>query len=66
MNNCMEKSPDTGLSSRLIQGVRELDPGYFALVMATGIISVALFALEMTTAAWILMSLISLRTVFCV
>lgn len=51
----MKKSSDTDSSSLLVRGIRELYPGYFALVMATGIISEASFALQMTTTAWILM-----------
>ncbi|WP_238626071.1 tellurite resistance/C4-dicarboxylate transporter family protein [Aggregatilinea lenta] len=33
-------------------GVKHLFPGYFALVMATGIVSIACFLLEMETIAW--------------
>ncbi len=51
----MEKLEDTGSSSRLVLAVRDLFPGYFALVMATGIISIASFALKMNTTAWLLM-----------
>ncbi len=36
------------------QGIASLHPGYFALVMATGIISIASYLLEMETVAWIL------------
>jgi tellurite resistance protein TehA-like permease len=32
----------TGLRARVADGVRTLNPGYFALVMATGIMSVAM------------------------
>src|SRR5690554_2077381 len=53
--NFMEKLEDTGSSSRLVLAVRDLFPGYFALVMATGIISIASFALKMNTTAWLLM-----------
>ena len=33
-------------------GIKNLFPGYFALVMATGIVSIACFLLEMKTLAW--------------
>lgn len=33
-------------------GLRDLYPGYFALVMATGIVSIAAFLLEITLVAW--------------
>jgi tellurite resistance protein TehA-like permease len=36
------------------QGIADLYPGYFALVMATGIVSVAAYLLEMRPLAWIL------------
>jgi tellurite resistance protein TehA-like permease len=36
------------------QGIRDLFPGYFALVMATGIVSIAAYLLEMKTVAWLL------------
>ena len=36
------------------QGIRDLYPGYFALVMATGIVSIATYLLEMTPVAWFL------------
>lgn len=34
--------------------ISDLFPGYFALVMATGIVSIAAFLLEMRTIAWVL------------
>lgn len=40
--------------SVLIQGIANLYPGYFAFVMATGIISIAAYLLEMPWAAWVL------------
>ena len=42
-------------SNALSRATAELFPGYFALVMATGIISVACFLLEMKTLAYILL-----------
>lgn len=36
------------------QGISVLHPGYFALVMATGIISIATYLLGMTPVAWFL------------
>ena len=36
------------------QGIRDLFPGYFALVMATGIVSIAAHLLGMETVAWVL------------
>lgn len=48
-------NPETvGVSNRLRGGVASLFPGYFALVMATGIVSVASFLLGMRTIAWTL------------
>ena len=38
-----------------MQGAADLFPGYFALVMATGIISTATFLLEMKWLAWVLL-----------
>jgi tellurite resistance protein TehA-like permease len=37
------------------EGIRTLFPGYFALVMATGIVSIACMLLGMTAPAWILL-----------
>lgn len=37
------------------QGVARLFPGYFALVMATGIVSIAAYRLEMGLVAWLLL-----------
>ncbi|MFY9555567.1 MAG: tellurite resistance/C4-dicarboxylate transporter family protein [Blastocatellia bacterium] len=42
---------------RLASAAANLFPGYFALVMATGIISIAAHMLEMRTMAWILLAL---------
>lgn len=39
---------------RVSDGVRDLAPAYFALVMATGIVSLALHALGVPMAAWLL------------
>ncbi|MEW5957979.1 MAG: tellurite resistance/C4-dicarboxylate transporter family protein [Chloroflexota bacterium] len=48
----------TKLVSRdqLKQGIANLFPGYFALVMATGIISIAAYLLELTPIAWALLA----------
>ena len=40
--------------SRLTNAVATLFPGYFALVMATGIVSIASFLLGMQAIAWVL------------
>jgi len=37
------------------QGIATLFPGYFAMIMATGIISIAAYLLEMATIAWMLL-----------
>ncbi len=39
---------------RLAEAVEHLFPGYFALVMATGIVSIAAHLLEMPRIAWVL------------
>jgi tellurite resistance protein TehA-like permease len=41
----------------LIRAVADLFPGYFALVMATGIISIACFLLEMRTISFVLLAI---------
>jgi tellurite resistance protein TehA-like permease len=38
-----------------MQGAADLFPGYFALVMATGIVSTATFLLEMKWLAWVML-----------
>ncbi len=43
------------LRSRLTTAVATLFPGYFALVMATGIVSIAGFVLGMSSIAWVLL-----------
>jgi tellurite resistance protein TehA-like permease len=43
--------------SRIGQAAANLFPGYFALVMATGIISTAAYLLEMRTLAWALLGI---------
>ena len=43
------------LRSRLTAAVATLFPGYFALVMATGIVSIATFLLGMSSIAWVLL-----------
>jgi tellurite resistance protein TehA-like permease len=50
MNSSVER-----LSDRLSQSIATLFPGYFALVMATGIISIAAFLLEIRPVAWFLL-----------
>lgn len=42
------------MRSTVKQGIAGLHPGYFALVMATGIVSIASYLLAMETVAWIL------------
>lgn len=42
------------MADSIREGLRTLYPGYFSLVMATGIVSVASHLLGMTTLAWIL------------
>lgn len=42
-------------NNRIIQAVADLFPGYFAVVMATGIISTATFLLGMNWLAWVLL-----------
>jgi tellurite resistance protein TehA-like permease len=51
----MTNSPDR--SNLFLQSAADLFPGYFALVMATGIISIACFLLEMKTLAVVLLVL---------
>jgi tellurite resistance protein TehA-like permease len=41
--------------SGVAEGIANLFPGYFALVMATGIVSIACFLLEMALIAWALL-----------
>ena len=43
-------------SSRIAGAAANLFPGYFALVMATGIISIAAQMLEMRSLAWVLLA----------
>ncbi len=45
------------LRSRLTNAVATLFPGYFALVMATGIVSIASFLLGMQSIAWVLLGI---------
>ncbi len=42
------------ISGKIDRGIADLHPGYFALVMATGIVSIASFYLGMETVAWAL------------
>lgn len=43
-----------GIINKVDEGVKNLASAYFALVMATGIVSIALYMLEMETPAWLL------------
>ena len=43
-------------NNRIIQAAADLFPGYFAFVMATGIISTATFQLGMRWLAWALLA----------
>ncbi len=51
----MTGSPPDTLGRRLAEAVAGLFPGYFALVMATGIVSIAAHVLQMPGAAWALL-----------
>ena len=44
----------TKLKNTFEQGISDLFPGYFALVMATGIVSIAANLLRMEAIAWTL------------
>ncbi|MCI0398463.1 MAG: tellurite resistance/C4-dicarboxylate transporter family protein [Chloroflexi bacterium] len=44
-------------SGRLRQGIAHLFPGYFALVMATGIVSIATFLLQIPVLPWLLLAI---------
>ena len=48
--------PAASLRSRISRGIENLFPGYFALVMATGIVSVAAYSLKMRWIAWALLA----------
>ena len=50
----MAETGAAGLGKRIAGGVANLFPGYFALVMATGIVSMAAFLLGMRPVAWTL------------
>ena len=50
-------STNNPLPTRLRAGLADFFPGYFALVMATGIISIAAFLLEMKPLARLLLAL---------
>jgi tellurite resistance protein TehA-like permease len=50
-------SPADTLGRRLAQAVEGLFPGYFAVVMATGIVSIAAHVLGMPRAAWALLAI---------
>ncbi len=49
--------PTDTLGRRLAEAVAGLFPGYFALVMATGIVSIAAQVLQMPRIAWLLLAL---------
>ena len=51
----MTGSAGSALQRRLAVAVRDLFPGYFALVMATGIVSVAAHVLDMPRIAVVLL-----------
>lgn len=51
----MDAPPQPGLRARVAREVEELFPGYFALVMATGIVSVGVHALVSQDAALVLL-----------
>lgn len=51
----MTGSPADTLGRRLAGAVASLFPGYFAVVMATGIVSIAAHALQMPRTAWALL-----------
>ncbi len=53
----MESAQTRGLGARIAQAIEHLFPGYFALVMATGIVSVALDALVSADAARALLAI---------
>ena len=53
----MADTKASSLSSRIAAGVANLFPGYFALVMATGIVSMASFLLGMRSIAWTLFAI---------
>jgi tellurite resistance protein TehA-like permease len=44
-------------SGKVAQAAANLFPGYFALVMATGIVSIATYLLEMRALAWVLLGI---------
>lgn len=53
-------SPETRISEKLnsiliLRAAKDLHPAYFALVMATGIVSISAFLLKMNTFAWTLL-----------
>ena len=53
----MEAPPDGRLARRLADGIQQLFPGYFALVMATGIVSVAAQMSDMRLVAEVLLGI---------
>jgi tellurite resistance protein TehA-like permease len=52
----MSGSPSGAAGSRLADAVEHLFPGYFALVMATGIVSIAAHVLRMPRISWVLLA----------
>jgi len=53
----MSGPPIGTVGRRLAEAVEHLFPGYFALVMATGIVSIAAHALQMPRIAWALLAI---------
>ena len=49
------KGSSMTVKTSIEEGIHNLYPGYFALVMATGIVSIASFLLNMKTVAWVLL-----------
>ena len=53
----MSGQPTGTARHRLAEAVEHLFPGYFALVMATGIVSIAAHLLQMPRIAWALLAI---------
>ncbi|MGH9255989.1 MAG: tellurite resistance/C4-dicarboxylate transporter family protein [Vicinamibacterales bacterium] len=53
----MNAQPTGTARQRLARAVEHLSPGYFALVMATGIVSIAAHVLQMSRIAWTLLAI---------
>lgn len=52
----MNRQPTDTTMQRLAGAIQHLFPGYFALVMATGVVSIAAHALQMPRIAWALLA----------